>query len=154
MVPERATSRYIELHYRNTPDPVEPIRSLRMADPDGGGASVGLEDSRLGQALWWGPEDRILFSYREDAANAQRNFGVYSIRINGRTGMASGPPQAVTKGEGSIRGMTGTTDGKRLVLSKSRDTDQAFLSDYDPGTRQWNEPRRLTLDANENPAWA
>jgi hypothetical protein len=145
---------YIELRYRNTPDPVEPFRSLRMVDPDGGGASVVLEDARLGQALWWGPEDRILFSYREGPASAQLNFGVYSIRIDGRTGRAIGPPQEVTKGEGSIGGMTGTTDGKRLVLWRSRDTDQAFLSDYDPGTRQWKEPRRLILDANENVAWA
>jgi hypothetical protein len=146
---------YIAAHYRNAPDPVEPISSLRIVDPDGGGASLVLEDARLGPiALWWGTEDRILFSYREDPANAQRNYGVYSIRIDGRTGKAIGPPQAVTRAEGSIGGMTGTADGKRLVLWRFRQPAQAFLSDYDAGTRQWKEPRRLILDANENLATA
>jgi DNA-binding winged helix-turn-helix (wHTH) protein/Tol biopolymer transport system component len=146
---------YIQAHYRNTPWSVEPISSLRIVDPDGGGASVVLEDARLGPvALWWGPEDRILFSYREDPANAQRNYGVYSIRIDGRTGKAIGPPQAVTKAEGFVGGMTGTADGKRLVLWRFRVPAQVFISDYDAGTRQWKEPRRLILDANENFAWA
>ena len=146
---------YIQAHYRNTPEPVEPISSLRIVDPDGRGAGVVLEDARLGPvALWWGPGDRILFSYREDPANAQRNYGVYSIRIDSRTGKAIGPPQAVTRAEGFIGGMTGTADGKRLVLWRLRVTAQVFISDYDAGTRQWKEPRRLILDANENLAWA
>ena len=146
---------YIQAHYRNSPWSVEPISSLRIVDPDGGGASVVLEDARLGPvALWWGGEDRILFSYREDPANAQRNYGVYSIRIDGRTGKAIGPPQAVARAEGFIEGMNGTPDGKRLVLWRLRVTAQVFISDYDAGTRQWKEPRRLVLDANENLAWA
>jgi len=145
---------YIELNSRNTPDPVEPIRSLRIVDPDGRGPTVVLEDARLGQAVWWGAEDRILVSYRIDPASAQLNFGVYSIRIDSRTGRPIGPPQPVTRAEGFIAGMTGTADGKRLVLWRLRQTDQVFISDYDPGTRQWKEPRRLVLDANENLAWA
>jgi serine/threonine protein kinase len=145
---------YIQAHFRDAPDPVEPISSLRIVDPDGGGANVVLEDTRLDKALWWGSEDRILFAYREDPASAQRNYGVYSIRIDGRTGRATGSPQAVTKAEGSIVGMSGTADGKRLVLFRSRVPVQAFLSDYDAGTRQWKEPRRLILDANDNLASA
>jgi hypothetical protein len=145
---------YIEAHFRIAPEPVEPISSIRIVDPDGGGASVVLEDARLGPvALWWGPEDRILFSYREDPANAERDYGVYSIRIDARTGKATGPPQPVTRAEGSIGGMSGTTDGKRLVLWRYREPAQSFISDYDAGTRQWKEPRRLILDANENLAW-
>jgi Tol biopolymer transport system component len=146
---------YIQVHLRNTPDPVEPISSLRIVNPDGGGASVILEDARLGPlALWWGSEDRILFSYREDPANAQRNYGVYSIRIDGRTGTATGPPQPITRAEGFVGGMSGTADGKRLVLWRFGAPAQVFLSDFDPGTRQWKEPRRLIPDTNENLAWA
>jgi DNA-binding winged helix-turn-helix (wHTH) protein/Tol biopolymer transport system component len=146
---------YIEAHSRSAPDPVEPISSLRIVDPDGRGARVVLEDARLGPvALWWRSEDRILFSYREDPANAQRNYGVYSIRIDGRTGNAIGPPQPVTRAEGFVGGMTGTADGKQLVLWRSRAPAQVFLSDFDARTRQWKEPRRLVLDANENFAWA
>jgi DNA-binding winged helix-turn-helix (wHTH) protein/Tol biopolymer transport system component len=145
---------YIQEHFRNTPAPVEAIRSLRIVDPGGRGASVVLEDARLGEALWWAAEDRILFSYREDPASAERDYGVHSIRIDGRAGRAIGPPQPVTKAEGFIGGMSGTADGKRLVLWRVREPAQVFISDYDAGTRQWKEPRRLIPDTNENLAWA
>jgi DNA-binding winged helix-turn-helix (wHTH) protein/Tol biopolymer transport system component len=146
---------YIEVHSRSVPDPIEPISSLRIVDSDGRGGRVLLEDARLGPiALWWSQEDRILFSYREDPASAQRNYGVYSLRIDGRTGKAAGPPQPVTRAEGSIEGMNGTPDGKRLVLWRFRTPAQVFMSDYDAGTGHWKEPRRLILDANENLAYA
>ena len=145
---------YIEGHSLDAPGTVEPIRSLRIVDPDGGDATLVLDDARLGQALWWGRDDRILFSYREDPASAQDNYGVYSIRINGRTRMATGPPQPITNAEGLIGGMSGTADGKRLVIRRFKPSSQVFISAYDAATRQWKEPRRLTLDANENLAEA
>lgn len=145
---------YIQAHFRNAPTPVEPINSLRIVDPDGGGATVVLEDSRLGEALWWGTEDRILFSYREDPADAQRNYGVYSLRLDRQTQKANGPPQPVTMAEGLIGSMSGTADGRRLVLWRTREPAQVFLSSYDAGTHQWSEPRRLILDANVNFAYA
>jgi Tol biopolymer transport system component len=145
---------YIQAHFRTVPTPVEPINSFRIVDPDGGGATVVLEDSRLGEALWWGSGDRILLSYREDPADAQRNYGVYSIRIDRRTQKANGPPQPVTMAEGLIGSMSGTADGRRLVLWRTREPAQVFLSDYDAGTHQWSEPRRLILDANVNFSYA
>lgn len=145
---------YIRLRYRNSPDPVEPSRSLWIVDPNGAGAKVVLDDSRLGWALWWGTENRILFSYREDRTNSQPNDGVYSIRIDERTRSAAGPPQPITQAEGVIAVLSGTGDGRRLVVGRTRRPVQAFLSDYDQGTRHWSEPRRLILDANESYAYA
>jgi DNA-binding winged helix-turn-helix (wHTH) protein/Tol biopolymer transport system component len=145
---------YIQAHFRSSPDPVEPIRSLRIVDPDGAGASVVLNDARLGDALWWGRGNRILFSYREDPTSSQRNDGVYSIQIDGLTRSAAGPPQPITRAEGVIGALSGTADGRRLVVWRTRQPVQVFLSDYDERSRQWNEPRRLILDANENLAYA
>ena len=145
---------YFRLHYRIAPDPVEPIRSLWIVDPNGAGAKVVLDDSRLGWALWWGTENRILFSYREDPTSSQPNDGVYSIRIDERTRSAAGPPQPITRAEGEIAVLSGTGDGRRLVVGRTRRPVQAFLSDYDQGTRHWSEPRRLIQDANENLAYA
>ena len=144
---------YIQLHYRNAPDPVEPIRSLWIIDPDGAGSKSVLDDSRLRWALWWGSENRILFSYREDPANSHGDDGVYSIQIDERTRSAAGPPQPLTRAEGVIGALSGTADGRRLVVGRTRQPVQVFLSDYDEGTRHWSEPRRLILDANENLAY-
>jgi DNA-binding winged helix-turn-helix (wHTH) protein/Tol biopolymer transport system component len=145
---------YIQTHYRNAPSPVEPNRSLRIVDPNGAGTSVVLNDSRLGEALWWASENQILFSYREDSAHSQANDGVYSIRIDEHTQNAAGPPQPITRAEGIIGSLSGTADGKRLIVWRTRRTAQIFLSDHDERTRQWSEPHRLIVDANENYAYA
>jgi DNA-binding winged helix-turn-helix (wHTH) protein/Tol biopolymer transport system component len=144
---------YIQFHYRNAPDPVEPIRSLWIVDPDGAGPRVVLDDARLDSALWWSKENRILFAYREDSSNSHRNDGVYSIQLDGHQ-RATGSPQPVTRAEGIIGAMSGAADGRRLLVWRIRKPVQVFLSDYDAGSRHWKEPRRLILDANENLAYA
>jgi hypothetical protein len=129
---------------------MEPTASLLTIDPRGGSPTVVLNDSRIGRSLWWAPDGRILFAYREDPAGKQNNFGVYSIRIDERTGKAAGPPQPITQGEGSIDGLSTTADGKRLVLWRTNAPAEAFIAKRDARNRQWKEPRRLTLDSNEN----
>ena len=145
---------YIENHFVAGPVPVQPTHSLRIIGPNGEGATVVLDDPRIGEALWWAPDGRILFSYREDPASSQDNYGVYSIRVDERTGKATGPPQPITQAEGRIRGMSGTADGKRLVLWRSNAAWQVFIASLDAASHQWKEPRRLTLDANVNIATA
>jgi DNA-binding winged helix-turn-helix (wHTH) protein/Tol biopolymer transport system component len=141
---------YIENHLVAGPDPVEPTHSLRIIGPNGEGPTAVLDDPRIGEALWWAPDGRILFSYREDPASSQDNYGVYSIHVDELTGKATGPPQPITQAEGRIRGMSGTADGKRLVLWRSNAAWQTFIASLDPVSHQWKEPRRLTLDANAN----
>jgi hypothetical protein len=121
-----------------------------MIGPNGEGAIVVLDDPRIGEALWWAPDGRILFSYREDPASSQDNYGIYSIHVDERTGKATGPPQPITQAEGRIRGMSGTADGKRLVLLRSNSAWQVFIASLDAASHQWKEPRRLTLDVNVN----
>jgi DNA-binding winged helix-turn-helix (wHTH) protein/Tol biopolymer transport system component len=141
---------YIERHVVAGPDPVEPTVALLTIDPKGGEPIAVLNDSRLGPALWWAPDGRILFAYREDPAGKQNNFGVYAIRIDERTGKAAGPPQPLTQAEGGIEGLSATADGKRLVLWRTHIPTEVFITKFDAGTHQFKEPRRLTLDANDN----
>jgi WD40-like Beta Propeller Repeat len=96
------------------------------------------------------PDGRILFSYREVPAIGRDNYSVYSIHVDERTGKPTGPPQPITQAEGRILGMSGTADGKRLVLWRSNATPQVFITMLDAASHQWKEPRRLTLDANVN----
>lgn len=141
---------FIERHSVHGPAPVEPTHSLRIIGPNGEGATLVLDDPRIGSALWWAPDGRILFSYREDPASSQNNYGVYSIRVDERTGRATIPPQPITQAEGGIGGISGTADGKRLVLWRSKAASQVFITSLDAASHQWKEPRRLTLDANVN----
>ena len=141
---------YLEQHFIAGPDPVRPIFSLQTIDLNGGNPTVVLEDPRIGTALWWTPDGRILLAYREDPAGRQNNFGVYSIRVDERTGRAVGTPQPISQAEGGIGGFSATADGKRLIISRTNAPTEVFIAKFDTRSHQWKEPRRLTLDANEN----
>jgi DNA-binding winged helix-turn-helix (wHTH) protein/Tol biopolymer transport system component len=141
---------YIEAHNVAAPDPAEPTAALLTIDSSGGRPTVVLDDPRIGQSLWWAPDGRILFAYREDQAGKKENYGVYSIRIDARTGKATGAPQPITQAEGSIGGLNTTADGKRLVLWRTNAPAEVFIVKRDAVSHQWKEPRRLTQDSNEN----
>lgn len=141
---------YLEMHFIAGPDPVAPVFSLQTIDLNGGSSTVVLDDPRVGTALWWAPDGRILLAYREDPAGRQNNFGVYSIRVDERTGKAAGPLQPMTQAEGGIGGFSATPDGKRLVLSRTNAPAEVFIAKFDARSHHWKEPRRLTLDSNYN----
>jgi len=141
---------YIEQHFVAGPTPVEPTYSLQTIDSNGGSPTVVLDDPRITQALWWAPDGRILFAYREDAAGKQNNYGVYFVRVDERTGKADGPPQPITHGEGGISGLSTTADGKRLVIWRTNAPTEVFIVKFDARSHQWKDPRRLTLDSNDN----
>jgi len=141
---------YIELHFVPGPTPVGPTFSLQTIDPNGGSPTDVLDDPRIGQSLWWTPDGRILFAYREDPAGKKNDYGVFSIRVDERTEKAASAPQVITQAEGRISGLSATADGKRLVLWRSNSPVEVFIAKRDTRSRQWKEPRRLTLDSNDN----
>jgi len=115
---------------------------------------VVLRDASLGWALSWAPDGRILFASRTNSATERADEEMRSIRVDERTGRATGDPQLVTRGMGSIGGISVTSDGKRLALWRRNTQEQAFISELDAGTRKWKTPRRLTQDANGSIATA
>jgi DNA-binding winged helix-turn-helix (wHTH) protein/Tol biopolymer transport system component len=135
-------------------DPNEPAGSLRTINANGSGPTEVWNDARVGEALCWAPDGRILFAYREDTLNSKINYGVYSIRLDDRTGKAVGAPQPITQAEGSIGGLNTTADGKRLVLLRAKAPFAGFLAKLNARAHQFEQPRRLTLDENDNYASA
>jgi DNA-binding winged helix-turn-helix (wHTH) protein/Tol biopolymer transport system component len=140
---------YIERNVVAETEPVEPAVWLLMIDANGGSPTVVLDDPRIGESLWWAEDGRVLFAYRKKG-----NYGVYSISIDELTGKAAGPPQAITEAEGGIEQISATGDGKRILLWRANAPDEAFIAKFDARTHQFKEPRRLTLDENENYAAA
>ena len=112
------------------------------------------DDPRLRPALWWTADGRNFYAYRDNPASERGDEGVYAIRVDEGTGKAIGQPQPVTKGQGSIGGLSATSDGKRLALWRQYDTLQAFITEFDETSRRWKTPQRLTLDTNSNMAEA
>lgn len=128
--------------------------SLQTRDANGGDLQVVSNDPRLKPALFWVADGRILYAYLEDAASERRDQEVRSIQVDERTGKATGQPQIVTHGQGRVGGLSATADGRRLVLSRWNTQPQAFIAEFEAGSRRLKTPRRLTLDANGNLAEA
>jgi DNA-binding winged helix-turn-helix (wHTH) protein/Tol biopolymer transport system component len=143
---------YVESRLATTQaDPQLYADSLLTRDANGGGLQVVLsDDSRLRSALWWNADGRVFFAYLNNPTSEREETGVDSISIDERTGKAVAPPQRVTEGQGWIGVLSGTSDGKRLVVSKGNTTRQVFITDRDPANHRWSTPRRLTLDTNES----
>jgi Tol biopolymer transport system component len=145
---------YIESQDLALLDPEEDRFSLQTRDANGGDPQVVLNDTRLKQALSWVADGRILFAYREDPTSERSNDGVYSIRVDERTGKATSQPQTVTSGQGRVGGLSVTSDGKQPVLWRENTQPQAFIAEFEAVSRRLKTPRRLTLDANGNIAEA
>ncbi len=152
--PDGTRLAYVEAHLA-TADPPKFSNSLLTRDANGGDLQVVLnDDSRLRPALCWTADGRILFAYLNDPASEREDAGVDSISIDERTGKAATPPQPITEGRGWIGGLSASSDGKRLVVSRGNTTRQVFITEPDPGNHRWKAPRRLTLDTNESLATA
>jgi DNA-binding winged helix-turn-helix (wHTH) protein/Tol biopolymer transport system component len=145
---------YFEGHGGTDSDPNGRTGSLMTIEANGSGWSEVWNDSRVGDALWWAPDGRIVFAYREDPSTTKQDYGVYSIRVDEGTGKAAGTPQLITQAEGMIAKLNTTADGKRLVLWRTKAPIEVFIARFDARARQFQEPRRLTLDENENYASA
>ena len=152
--PDSRRIAYIEHHRGASLAPLTDLSSMRTRDANGGDLQVILRDTSLGSALYWAPDGRILYASRANTAGERDDEEARSIRVDERTGKATGQPQLVTSGAGTIGGITITSDGKRLVLWRKNIQEQAFISEFDASTRMWKTPRRLTLDANGNIATA
>jgi DNA-binding winged helix-turn-helix (wHTH) protein/Tol biopolymer transport system component len=145
---------YIESHGLAVFDPEEDSFSLQTRDATGGDLQVVLSDTRLKEALCWIADGRILYAYREDLVSERSDEGVYSIRVDERTGKTTSQPQAVTSGQGRVGGLSVTSDGKELVLWRENTQLQAFIAEFEAGSPRLKPSRRLTLDANGNVAEA
>ena len=139
--------------------------------PAAGGAAKtlvsesGLSESNtlsLGANPWfvgsWSPDWRLLFTVAEGAASrsAQTKYSLWQVRVDPRTGEATGKPGRLTQwSEFAPRDLTITSNGKRLALLKERLWSDVYLGDLAPDGASLKTPRRLTLDdrGSEPSAW-
>jgi DNA-binding winged helix-turn-helix (wHTH) protein/Tol biopolymer transport system component len=132
-----------------SPNPAEENYSLETVDSNGGEPHVIARSAQLSPALCWA-DGRLLYAYRDDPASERSDFGVWSVRVNEKSGEREGNPLQLTKGVGRIGGLSVTADSKRLVVWRANTQPQVFLTEIDPRTHGLKIPRRLTLDENAN----
>src|SRR6516164_694498 len=126
--------------------------TLETADLSGGTPTVLKTSAQLVPTLCWAPDRRLLYAYRDDPASERWDSGVWSVRVSEESGKLESGPRELTRGVGQIRGLSITADGRRLVLWRANSQPGVFLTEIDPATRRFKQPRRFTLDENGNVA--
>ena len=128
--------------------------SLETVNVNGGIPKVLKISMQLLPVVCWAADGHLLYAYRDDPASEREDSGIWSIRVNQKSGEPEGKEVQLTKGAGRIGGLTVTADGRRLILWRVNTFPQVFLTEIDAETRHWKTPHRLTLDDNLNQAYA
>ena len=101
--------------------------SLATVDLIGGKPRVLITTTRLLQVVCW--TGRLLYGYRNDPADERVDSGIWSLRVNQKSGEPEGREAQLTEGAGRIAGLSATRDGKRLVLWRDNFSPAVFLTE-------------------------
>jgi hypothetical protein len=76
---------------------------------------------------------------------------VWEVRVDARTGKPVSKPRRITNwAEALTSGLSGTSDGKQLALTRfTRQTD-VYVGELEAGGRRLKDPRRLTLEESQD----
>ena len=141
---------YIRRFEAVSPGPTVVKHSLETVDLIGGKPRVLMTSTQLLQVVCWVADGRLLYGYRNDPADERVDSGIWSLRVNQKSGEPEGKAAQLTEGAGRIAGLSVTRDGKRLVVWRDNLSPAVFLTEIDSETHRLSRPRRLTLDKNSN----
>ena len=132
----------------------EAKHSLETVDVDGGKPKVLRISTQLLPVLCWAFGGRLFYAYRDNPASEREDSGIWSVRVNQKSGELEGKPVQLTRGAGRIGGLSVSGDGRRLVLWRANSFPQVFLAEIDGETGRFKTPRRLSLDESTNHVYA
>jgi Tol biopolymer transport system component len=141
---------YIRRFGAVSPGPTVVKHSLATVDLIGGKPRVLVTTTRLLQVVCWTGDGRLLYGYLNDPADERVDSGIWSLRVNQKTGEPQGKETQITEGAGRVAGLSVSRDGKRLVLWRDNFSPGVFLTEIDSETHSLSKPRRLTFDKNPN----
>lgn len=112
----------------------------------------GSDPCRVPQTLWWGPNDRLIFSLTEPYPN-EADFNLWEVELEPRNGKLEERLNKITKWVGfSFGPITANTNGSRIVFLNSSTQVNVYIADVTAGRIQINSLRRLTSeDRNHAP---
>ena len=111
-------------------------------------------------AFTWLKDGRVL-CYLRELPPRDRDWNLWEIPTNVKTGQAAGPPKRLSNWEGanvgnlSVGYLTASADGKKLTFLKYASQSDVSIGELEAGGTKMRPPRRLTLDeSNDVPtAW-
>ena len=116
----------------------------------GGDPQLVMTGTGLRWAMYWAADGRIIYSFHEDQNDYTATDSLWAIKVDPHTGKPDGSPRRLSKGWGSISGLTVSADGKRAAFLRNNMQSQVFIAEFDKNKQRLTAPYRLTLDENWN----
>ena len=120
--------------------------TVESLDRKTGQVTVAFSDPNITAGVFV-PDGRLIYSHMEPPPNQGGFANLWEIRIDPRTGRASGKPRRITRWAGvNITGLSVTADGKHLALQRGLAESDVYVGELEAGRTRLVNPRRLTLD--------
>jgi DNA-binding winged helix-turn-helix (wHTH) protein/Tol biopolymer transport system component len=103
-------------------------------------------------ALYWLPDDRLVYALREDPPN-QQDSSLWNVSLQ-QSRKISGSPSRITRRPGRISQVKGSADGKAAIFLGGDEVPSVYVSGVAAGGRHLVAYRRLTVDEYSNSATA
>jgi Tol biopolymer transport system component/DNA-binding winged helix-turn-helix (wHTH) protein len=123
--------------------------SLGILDLANGKSKVVLTSSRLGRALAWTPDGRLIYSLSELPPN-QNDSNLWAMKIDAQGNHFWGQPVRLTNGPDGKARASVSADGKQLSYLRWMESPSVYISQLEAGGTRLSSPRRLSLDERSN----
>ena len=110
-----------------------------------------FSDSRLGPALHWLPDGRLLYTLESPQNRDDPSLWVVPLQPSAKI---SSPPKRLVGRHGWISNITASADGKVVTFLRGNWMPSVYLGTLSADSTHLLAHRRLTLDENENVPFA
>jgi DNA-binding winged helix-turn-helix (wHTH) protein/Tol biopolymer transport system component len=121
--------------------------SLELTEWQSARSQIILSDTRLGSALHWLPDGRLLYVQAEDASPGS-DSSAWAITL--RSAKINGTPTRITRGPGQITTITTSADGKLLAFVRESWQAHVYIGTLSPDGKHLLANRRLTLEDSDD----
>jgi Tol biopolymer transport system component/DNA-binding winged helix-turn-helix (wHTH) protein len=123
--------------------------SLGVLDVATGKTGYLLSSARLGGAVAWTPDGKLIYSLAEEPPN-QDDTNLWAVKLDASGTHESGPAWRLTSGPDWKAVITVSNDGKRMSFLRRSYAPIISVADLEDGGSRLGSPRRLSLDERRN----
>lgn len=133
--------------------PVKEECSIENRDLKGGQPTVIVSGPRLcgfNVKFLWFPSGRFVYTLAEPE-EVQGGLNIWEVRLDTKTGKPLSRPTRITNwAETELIGFGGTSDGKKLAVTRRALQTHVDVGELEAGGRRLKNPHRLTLEESED----